>query len=262
MQNSTAVAARAVVMLACLALLPLFALFGSSTPELLAKLFDRGTSQETASPNENLSEAPEFHPGAVSPLLATGPGNLDSGVTTAHGTTSVQTAVPAGYNMPVAGTNQPIPTAPRISGPIDGRGPSVTFPAGNTRPSQPGSIADFSPESRLPGRTSGEAIRLPEQPRQPSSPGIGQTAPIGIAPRPSPPQGDTFVSIQERLRDLGAVYFRLESWGSGQEQFRFQCEMAVAGTPGLTRHFEAVNRDPLLAMNKVLAEAEAWHASR
>ena len=76
----------------------------------------------------------------------------------------------------------------------------------------------------------------------------------------APSTAGAFLGIQERLRGLGATYYRLESWGSQQPLFRFQCEMALDESPHLTRHFEATDGDPLRAMSKVLAEVEAWKA--
>ncbi len=67
-----------------------------------------------------------------------------------------------------------------------------------------------------------------------------------------------FRGIQERLRDLGATYYRLESWGEGGEFFHFQCRVAVDGHTNFTRHFEATGDDPLNAMDAVLREIEGW----
>lgn len=67
-----------------------------------------------------------------------------------------------------------------------------------------------------------------------------------------------FRGIQERLRDLGATYYRLESWGEKGELFHFQCRVAVDGHTNFTRHFEATGDDPLNAMDAVLREIEDW----
>lgn len=73
---------------------------------------------------------------------------------------------------------------------------------------------------------------------------------------------DRFLYVMDRLRELGAVYYLLETWGNDGQRFRFHCKMAVAGNPSYTRHFEAIDRDALQSMARVLAEVEAWRASR
>jgi len=77
-----------------------------------------------------------------------------------------------------------------------------------------------------------------------------------------------FEQIQRRLLGLGATYFRLESFGTSSQFYRFQCEMplggpsAVAGGPAAVqhavRHFESTSENSLQAMENVLAEIEAW----
>lgn len=67
---------------------------------------------------------------------------------------------------------------------------------------------------------------------------------------------DHFSTIQHRLRQLGATYCRLETWGEGGEQFRFQCRIASPRGPGRFRDFEAVDADPVQAMTKVLGQVQ------
>jgi hypothetical protein len=87
-----------------------------------------------------------------------------------------------------------------------------------------------------------------------------------IRPDPKPAQGtdapDRFTYVLDRLRELGAVYYLLETWGSEGLRFRFHCKMAIGGNPSYTRHFEATDRDAMQAMGKVLAEVETWRAGR
>lgn len=67
--------------------------------------------------------------------------------------------------------------------------------------------------------------------------------------------------VLDRLRELGAVYYLLETWGNDGQRFRFHCKMAIGGNPNYTRHFEAIDRDALQAMGKVLGEVETWRAN-
>jgi hypothetical protein len=83
------------------------------------------------------------------------------------------------------------------------------------------------------------------------------------APGPTPGGStDWFTWTQHRLRELGATYYLLETWGRNGELYRFHCKIAVAGNPDYTRHFEATDRDASRAMQQVLEQVEAWRAGR
>jgi hypothetical protein len=69
---------------------------------------------------------------------------------------------------------------------------------------------------------------------------------------------DPFTYIQDRLRQLGATYYLLESWGNDQLLYRFYCKVCVGGNANYTRYFEATNVDPLQAMGQVLKQVETW----
>jgi hypothetical protein len=71
-----------------------------------------------------------------------------------------------------------------------------------------------------------------------------------------------FIATQRRLRELGATYYLLETWGSQGELFRFYCKAAVAGNASYTRYFEATDTEPLRAMAKVLEQVQEWRAGR
>jgi len=289
MQSSTTVALRAIIMLGCLVLIPLIALFGSSAPELVARFLDARLGRSTAPVSvskHGVSDAPEFQSKTEPPLLASGPESVaDPGVIPANAVTPSGAETPAGRNLPAVSVTPKVSTtgtsAPGMSGPaIPGSGglplaalPPVVDPVPlNASPLDQDGLQPIPRQGQTPA-TVGLSAGLPAQGAQPNPNGIpplgpGATptqptgSPTGVISPPSASEGGTFVLIQERLRDLGAVYYRLESWGSQQQLFRFQCEMAVQGSPGLTRHFEAVDGHPLLAMHKVLAEAESWQASR
>ncbi len=66
------------------------------------------------------------------------------------------------------------------------------------------------------------------------------------------------MSMQDRLRQLGASYYLLETWGNQRQFFRFYCQMAVGGNSSYTRYFEAINANPLEAMGDVLRQVEDW----
>jgi hypothetical protein len=78
---------------------------------------------------------------------------------------------------------------------------------------------------------------------------------------PSAPVTDRFTYVLGRLRELGAVYYLLETWGSEGQRFRFHCKMAIGGNPGYTRRFEATDAEPMQAIARVLSEVETWRAA-
>ena len=75
-----------------------------------------------------------------------------------------------------------------------------------------------------------------------------------------------------RLRDLGATYFCLESFGTSRQFYRFQCEMPLGGPFSRMAKPQPPDRLPcdisrplrrhsLQAMENVLAEIELWLSS-
>ena len=67
-----------------------------------------------------------------------------------------------------------------------------------------------------------------------------------------------FMAMQDRLRQLGATYYLLETWGNQRQLFRFYCQMAVGGNSTYTHYFEAINANPMQAMADVLGQVEQW----
>ena len=56
-----------------------------------------------------------------------------------------------------------------------------------------------------------------------------------------------------RLRQIGAVDYRLEHWGSGG-LFRFSCAMPLVGHQNQLCQFEAINEDVTCAVDTVLSD--------
>ena len=81
------------------------------------------------------------------------------------------------------------------------------------------------------------------------------------APQPLE-QPERFTAMERRLRENGATYYLLETWGNDGELYRFHCKMAIGNNPNYTRHFEATDRDALKAMAQVLERVEAWRSER
>ncbi len=61
-----------------------------------------------------------------------------------------------------------------------------------------------------------------------------------------------------RFEKIGAVRYRLETWGNQAELYRFWCEMPVGQSTGAVRFFEAVASRPEEAMENVLRQVEQW----
>lgn len=65
--------------------------------------------------------------------------------------------------------------------------------------------------------------------------------------------------LEDELKELGATYYRLETWGDRGEYFKFSCYMPNPNEPGnLLKHFQAVEGDDIEAMKKVLQDIRTW----
>jgi hypothetical protein len=85
-------------------------------------------------------------------------------------------------------------------------------------------------------------------------------------PAPPPPGTPDVCSVQfrhveQRLRELGATYYFLETFGEG---YRFYCKVALGTVADSThtRDFQAMNADPLEAMKKVLDQVESFRGDQ
>ncbi|GHT20674.1 hypothetical protein FACS189419_00180 [Planctomycetales bacterium] len=76
-------------------------------------------------------------------------------------------------------------------------------------------------------------------------------------PAPKKTQQD-FKSLEEHLKSLGAVSYKLEKWGSRGSQFRFSCLVALAGNLSPEKKFQAIGDDEIAVMQTVLSEIERW----
>ena len=220
MQSSAVVTLRALVMLLCLVLVPLAAIFGSALPQAFDSLIQgRGLPNFVRDAHKaddariRGGDAPIFsapgEPGtpgeaAASPCALDGTGSL-----WAPGASVTGQAPPQELNpLPADGQAQ----AARFDTPAGARGAVVT----------------------------------------PLS---------GAAPARDPRvENEGFQQIERRLRELGATYYLLETWGNAGQTYRFHCKVSVAGHPNQTRHFDGTDNEPLRAMRKVLEQVEQYRA--
>jgi len=254
MQSSTAVMFRALVMLACLVAIPLAAVVGNSLPEMVKGLVDGQWRGHSAAACGSLAEAPRFQPGAPADAPSGGSGQppgrewRQPHLQDPQPNPSWQVSPP---NLPVVQAGYETP-AREASG--------LVVPASPTGGGSRGELGGPRPAALRVVPTDREQSAIEPDRRQSPIPGGHQPAdPSGSAGR-VPPANEQFTAIQDRLRQLGATYYLLESWGNRDQLYRFYCKMAVGGNPNYTHYFEATDSDPLRAMARVLREVEAWLA--
>lgn len=70
--------------------------------------------------------------------------------------------------------------------------------------------------------------------------------------------------LQHRLRALGVSYMRLglQAGERSGAVYHFHCRLPVPDNPLYSRPFDARASEPLLAMQRVLRDVEAWQAAR
>jgi hypothetical protein len=220
---------RIFVMLSCLIIVPMAAIFGSAFPDVVKSvLVDRIVAWSTGKPYE---PAKSNTGDGFSEVAATG-----------H-----SSAPPAGNNWeaprwPQGGS---VPAATQAGGVVPAAAANVQGGVGNqpanfVAPSEPPRVA--VPGAGVSGDGSAAAATPP-------------------APRPLD-TGDRFTAMERKLRQYGATYYLLETWGNEGQLYRFHCRMAISNNPNYTRQFEATDRDALRAMSQVVERVEAWRAGR
>jgi len=265
-QSSVVVMFRALVMLVCLIAIPLAALFGSSLPMVveavrqgrcptLAEL--RGTSVPRQS---SLSDAPPFTP--------TPPGAQSlPGVPSLVGPQPPPGSPPLlGDHTPAANDSlrQPVSGAPPVPWSNQGAEAPAVLPARYDAPldrvGRPASVLPGAEPNLIPVGPGGDNPALTRSDTGPlSRPG---DLPAEAASQATANGSDSYTVIQDRLRQLGATYYLLESWGDPDRQYRFFCRMAIGGNAKSTRSFWSIDTDPFKAMRQVLQQVEAWRSGR
>ncbi|HTU27019.1 MAG TPA: hypothetical protein VMF30_16550 [Pirellulales bacterium] len=251
MESSTVVAFRALVLVACLIVVPLAAIFGSQFPDvvksvLIDRVFPNGIPGIASSAEPPRDAAPPFDAAPEATAWQAAPNNAAPTATPPAG----QAANGSAPGWPGAGVE-----------------PAVAWnPPGQVRPA-----AGESPPGAQPGGAERLGVSLPQDGRQnaPAYPNQNQAvaaaSPYGAPQAPTAhlvPPPDRFTLMERRLREFGATYYLLERGGTDSETFRFHCKMAIANNPTHTRTFEVTDSDPLRAMSRVVEQVEAWRAGR
>jgi hypothetical protein len=97
----------------------------------------------------------------------------------------------------------------------------------------------------------------PDSPPAPLEEVASRTTGTSLAETPAAAADDRFTTIQQRLRQLGASWYALETWGT-EGRFHFTCRVSVEGNPSLSRLFQSSDAEAVQAMAKVLHDVEAW----
>jgi len=253
-ESSTAVAFRALVMLGCMISIPIAALWGGGLPELAKQLLQQHLGLQTASAAASLSEAPRFVPGTPSGVVG------DPALAAAS---AMPLQPPVVQFAPQVAPPQGVPASAPPSRPVMAPPTAVVSAAYEARVEGNAAMPPAQNPAFVPGAQTETSVYQHKPGLVPVSFEEGVPPPQAAAPQAAGNStGEQFQVIQGRLRQLGASYYLLESWGVQGELFRFYCKMAIGGNPNYTRYFEAVDTDPVRVMAKVLQDVEAWRAGR
>jgi len=232
MQSSVGLVFRALVMLACLALVPFLALYGKELPDFYKAVVDAYKARTQPKTPDVLaglgSDAPAWAPTNDHRVTSPAPQHPSDA-------SNAQSAAPPAADGPPApwptGTPaaQPLPNADHLSP----AAPAVVQPASFALPLGNGKSPDPASKTLQAG--------------------------ANAASPPAPPDTCTaqFQHVEKRLRELGATYYLLETFGDG---YRFYCEVTLAPDSDRSRKrvFQATNLEPLSAMKRVLDEVEIF----
>lgn len=323
-QSTTAVALRALVMLSCLVVLPLMAVFGDSIRQWAEPLLEENSplalltgGREQDSANDSLEEAPRFEPlasnaqasmmGGQFGAMGLAPGGSDPATARAPAAHLPAQSAPrslAGSASPTAPSrlasperlapparisstgaralpsppNQPgaRPTRPDASGRNQASGSSVTAAGYDRAAWPPAASPSHRGEQVMPAgydaASPGPAARSLDSALGGSGQRNGGVHPAGFSSGRDAASADAgyarlsddqqLAAMHQRLRELGATYLLLETWGEQRQAFRFYCKIAIAGNPHYTYRFEATDTDPIQAMRDVVDQVEQWRAKR
>jgi hypothetical protein len=250
MDNKFVLLIRNLVMLICLFVVPLLALLGPSVTGLRAPRLMAASA--TPSPAAT-AETPRLRGGSE----AMGMPNLPTSMFAQGKGASAAPEVPAAPN---AAETKKLPR----SAPTN---PAVQ-PARHVGDKRDHAVktANFTKEPEKAARAAAPVKKMPEAevtavawPPAPAATPQPIAAPVAAQPtRPS--QQDYVDTLTTRLRELGAGYYLLECWGQEEKVYRFYCQMGESGARATS--FEAVAKDQVSAVERVLDQAETWSAAQ
>jgi hypothetical protein len=277
MQSSAMVALRTVIMITCLVAVPLAAVFGTALPKIVKTAFD---GHGKTSPWNQPADDDEPAPPSVVAVDDVKPRRVAASPTNAE-----PTAAESGPRLPIAHITGVRPvddtvaatprkaaveTAPLWSPPPrTARAPQTRDMTAHFAPSPLPHRTD-EPRSRHEPRLGGLQKTVYSQPnREPGEPTAGDSAEerralVAVEPPAASgsPADNVLAEGEQRLRGLGATYYRVETWGGEGQFYRCSCNVAVAAGSRATRHFEAIEAAPSRAIEAVIKQVSAWRARR
>lgn len=273
MQSPTAIALRALVMLLFLIAVPVIAIFNGQIREAAKAWLDgRSAVAAPAKPGANpaspaplagevASQAPPYKSSAAALPGSVGP------ATPPAAAAKEKPKSDGGWMSPPQPVGSPAAKAELVDNkvrpanfeqPLARPGDVPNWPSPNDRGNSPHVLAvnprvdEANAQLNVPNHSAGDQL--------------AGRSPMPVEPRfdrePQSSAGESMQSMQQRLQELGATYYRLETWGAGGEQYRFYCMVAVGQDASFVRCFQAVDVDAMKAMQQVLAQTEAWRANR
>ncbi|HEV3341489.1 MAG TPA: hypothetical protein VG125_14065 [Pirellulales bacterium] len=272
MQSSAMVALRTVIMITCLVAVPLAAVFGTALPKMVKSAFDgRGRRSLWNRPADDDEPAPPSvlavddlsPPRFVSPATSAEPA-------VAENTTRLPTAritgvrpiddVAAGQPRPAAVETAPLwSPPPRTARAQQTRDMTAHF-APSPRPHRTDDLRSRH-EPRL-GTLQKTVYSQPHQEPGESTSGDAAEEPRALVAIERPAADNVLADGERRLRELGATYYRLETWGGEGQFYRCSCNIALATGSRVTRHFEATEAAPSRAIEAVVQQVSAWRTRR
>jgi hypothetical protein len=238
MANNFQMAVRGGIMIVTMVTIPLLAIFGKQIPELIQGIYRGNTKTD------------EWQTRPTQPVAATG-----------SNATANQLAVhqPRGEMAPAfqpssAGSLNPANSpAPKFEPP-----PLATnaFQAAQPLPLSP-MINNTNHSNTLnPARSNNLGQALP-----PSTLRDSAVSPVANHAASADLNSAAFQQGQQRLRELGVHFFRLETTGEALERYRAECELRTAANAPAMK-FSSINADPLTALNDIIGQVERTRGGR
>ncbi len=291
MQSSAMVALRTMTMIVCLVAVPLAAVLGTTLPKVVKSAFGHRETQQPGKVTEPISAAhaddrglpaAEAEAHEMAPLVAEGESphaTQAAALPEAHitGVRLADDAPPAALES--VADQPPIETAPlwnpspRTASTARGGETSTHFvPASplegdDWQRRQPGA-GDPQPSygARQPSRRDDSLRKTVYSPPDEDDPPLNQSDnPPGnqrLLPVERVSNDGALADGQRRLNALGVKYYRLEPWGGEGAFYRCKCNVPFSPSGRATRHFDAIESAPSLALEAVIKQVEAWRAKR
>ncbi|MGC4006341.1 MAG: hypothetical protein QM811_25760 [Pirellulales bacterium] len=247
MANSFQLFVRAAIMLSCMVVIPLIALFNKQIPEFCSAIWNGQDRAATWQARPTGGPAPAAQPSTTSERFASQQSRSDLQEAPKFGAPDApptkSNTLPGGFAPPTAGA-KPEPAAPRVLPELARAEPLSVGPANRGLPT------GMTPPPSLAQQPPGAAPRTPIHDPfvRPSAADTADAAAV-----------DPLAAAQQRLRALGVGYFKLET--TGEATIRYRCYCQVKAGDGPVQDFQATHAVPLAAVQDVTDQIERWQAT-